>query len=271
MSTRLSLSATLLFALGSAAHAQQKPVLITATDYKGSGVILEAQNTGVIPYTLLLTCDLVNMDSSAPLPLQKVLEPSKKKIIVARLTPFAGYTYNWKYTYRYFPGRVLAANPSPEYAYTLPFEADKEYMVIQTGNGLFSHLGRQAVDFSMPENSVVCAARAGIVADVKQDSNISCPTKDCQEQANRILIYHADGTYATYLHFRQNGSLVQPGQQVVEGQPIGYSGNTGWSSGPHLHFEVGMLSESGPTTVPTVFRVGDHTEPSLQLTTRYKR
>ncbi|MDO8510455.1 MAG: peptidoglycan DD-metalloendopeptidase family protein [bacterium] len=51
-----------------------------------------------------------------------------------------------------------------------------------------------------------------------------------------IVISHANGTQTLYAHNSKN--IVVPGQQVVQGQVIGYVGNTGKSTGPHLHFEV---------------------------------
>ena len=263
---------SLLFLSGisTTAFAQQKPVLITATDYKGSGVILEAKNTSSIPYTLVLTCTLQNMEPSTELPLRKVIEPAKKKLTLTRLTP-VGQPYRYTYNYRYYLGNTISVTPAPDYVYDLPFAAGQEYAVMQGNNGAFSHLNKLAVDFSMPEGSLVCAARAGIVAEIKQDSNTGCPTASCKDLGNYIIIFHEDGTYATYVHFKQNGSLVQPGQQVAAGAPIGYSGNTGWSSGPHLHFEVDLPSEQEKITLPVKFRVGSQILGELQQGARYTR
>jgi murein DD-endopeptidase MepM/ murein hydrolase activator NlpD len=50
-----------------------------------------------------------------------------------------------------------------------------------------------------------------------------------------VFIEHADGTVMAYVHLTTNGSLVGVGDQVVQGRPIGLSGNSGCSSDPHLH------------------------------------
>ena len=63
---------------------------------------------------------------------------------------------------------------------------------------------------------------------------------------------HDAGTYAIYAHLNTNTIRVKPGDRVRRGQYIADSGNTGYSSGPHLHFAVvrnaGMHLESVPFT-----------------------
>lgn len=53
---------------------------------------------------------------------------------------------------------------------------------------------------------------------------------------NWIVIYHGNSTYTVYMHCQK--LLVSAGEKVTQGQTIGLVGNTGWSTGPHLHFEV---------------------------------
>ncbi len=53
---------------------------------------------------------------------------------------------------------------------------------------------------------------------------------------NTVVISHGDGITTLYAH--QSSIAVSAGQQVSRGDIIGYVGSTGWSTGPHLHFEV---------------------------------
>ena len=52
------------------------------------------------------------------------------------------------------------------------------------------------------------------------------------------MIKHADDTFGVYWHMKHNGVLVKVGDKVKQGDDIARSGNTGNSSGPHLHFDV---------------------------------
>lgn len=267
---RLLLFIITLCLLETPAYCQQKPITVTATSYNGPDVILSVRNTGFCPYTIVLTCELTNMTSSVPLPLRVVVQPSKKTTTLARLTPMPGRPSHYSFNYRYYLGNSMVA-PTTEYVYSLPFEEGKEYTVIQSNNGSFSHMNKQAIDFQMPENTVVCATRNGVVVELRQDSNSGCPDVSCKDQGNYITVYHQDGSYASYVHFRQNGSLVQLGQQVAKGEPIGYSGNTGWSSGPHLHFEVDAPSETERISLPVTFGVAGQLLKELQKGSTYKR
>ncbi|MFN2451366.1 MAG: M23 family metallopeptidase, partial [Candidatus Dormibacteria bacterium] len=53
---------------------------------------------------------------------------------------------------------------------------------------------------------------------------------------NHVVIAHPDGLVTLYGHL--NSLTVQAGDIVRQGQVIGLEGSTGWSTGPHLHFEV---------------------------------
>ena len=85
----------------------------------------------------------------------------------------------------------------------------------------------------MNVGQTVCAMRDGIVVGVKQDSNRGGRNKKYYNDANYILIYYEDGAFTQYVHLKYKGSLVKIVDKVKKGQPIGYSGNTGFSTDPH--------------------------------------
>jgi murein DD-endopeptidase MepM/ murein hydrolase activator NlpD len=70
------------------------------------------------------------------------------------------------------------------------------------------------------------------------------------QRANFIRVLHSDGTMALYAHLQENGVLVKPGQSVSLGQHIAYSGNTGFTSGPHLHFALQMNTGMRLVSIP---------------------
>jgi murein DD-endopeptidase MepM/ murein hydrolase activator NlpD len=90
---------------------------------------------------------------------------------------------------------------------------------------------------------------------VKVDSNTGGPDRKFENCANYILIRHSDGTVANYAHLSKDGTRVKPGQVVEAGDLIGYSGNTGFTSGPHLHFSV-FKTKSGKQrlSIPVKFQ-----------------
>ena len=246
------------------------PVEITTAKYPDA-VLIEARNTAAVPYTVLINFDLLNMYPSAKLPIRKVVEPGKKKVVLVRLTPNPGQQTSYRYEYHTYLGNTLAPPTGRGFVYQLPFEAGQQFRLMQGNNGSFSHATKNAVDFSMPEGTGVCAARAGIVSQLKQDSNSGCPTRECAKQGNYITVFHDDGSYAKYVHLRLDGSLVQLGQRVAAGQPLGYSGNTGWSSGPHLHFEVDVPGEPEAVSVPVTFSIEGRPLAELVPGTSYGR
>ncbi len=83
------------------------------------------------------------------------------------------------------------------------------------------------IDLALPAGSPVLAADDGVVAVSAGGST---------GYGNYVVIAHASGMTTLYGHLAQ--SLVQVGQQVTQGQPIGLEGSTGNSTGPHCHFEV---------------------------------
>ncbi|MFI5797347.1 M23 family metallopeptidase [Streptomyces sp. NPDC051677] len=101
-------------------------------------------------------------------------------------------------------------------------------------------------DFAVPSGTKVMAAHGGTV--VKAGGN---GAGDGPAYGNAIVIKHANGVYSQYAHLSQID--VKVGQIVKTGQKIALSGNTGNSSGPHLHFEIRTTANYGSAIDPVAF------------------
>lgn len=152
----------------------------------------------------------------------------------------------------------------PAEPYRAPFAVATDFMVTQAYPSGVTHRTPDsiyAVDLGMPIGTDVHAARAGTVFDTTS-SNFRGgldPNRDIAA-ANLVRILHDDGTYAVYAHLNRSSIRVSPGDFVERGEYIADSGNTGFTSGPHLHFAViknrGMELES----VPVVFEGPNNSE-----------
>jgi len=158
--------------------------------------------------------------------------------------------------------------------YQLPFKGQAR-RCSQASSGK-THKGRSsfALDFGMPRGTPLYAARAGIVTRVVRDK-IERPRSLKREKGpgkpNSVRIRHADGTSAVYLHLQTGGVVVKVGQTVKAGQLIGYSGSTGKSSGPHLHFAVfARGGRRGARTIPVQFLTARSERTTIERRQRYR-
>ena len=168
--------------------------------------------------------------------------------------PTAGFRYGYRYTY--LPGDYRAT-PDPKARYLLPFPADRKFRINQGFGGTFSHNEPQnqyAVDIGMPEGTPVLAARDGTVMTVDNDYYGNGLDMDKYgDRANNVRIVHSDGTMAVYAHLQLESARVQVGDQVHAGQVLALSGDTGYTSGPHLHFVVQRNANMVMLSVPIQF------------------
>lgn len=134
-------------------------------------------------------------------------------------------------------------------AYVLPWPVGVTHKVAQGNCGAASHMGTQryAYDIKMDIGTSIVATRAGTVVEFEEGNSDG---GGCSK-LNFLKIQHSDGTIANYLHLTHNGVLVSLGQSVTQGMAIALSGNSGCSSGPHLHFMVQTNDEKD--TVPLTF------------------
>ncbi|HEY5971674.1 MAG TPA: peptidoglycan DD-metalloendopeptidase family protein [Pseudoxanthomonas sp.] len=192
-----------------------------------------------------------NVSGSPALPAEATV-PARSSVLVATLSitdPIRGGDF--ELLLDGLPGDPAAA--PLDYDYRLPFEYAR-VRVDQGPGGAFSHndpQNRYAVDFALAEGTPIVSVREGVVMQVESDFDKAGLNRERYGgRANFIRIVHDDGSMAVYAHLQPEGVQVRTGQRVRKGQRIGLSGNTGFSTAPHLHFVIqanrGMRLESIP-------------------------
>ncbi len=158
--------------------------------------------------------------------------------------------------YEYIPGDPTAPY-SPDVHYHVPYSAGRNFPITQAYPDAYTHQTLDsvyAVDIAMPVGTNVFAARSGTVFEVASDNYRGGLDLRDGENANVVRIVHDDGTLSVYAHLNWNTIRVKPGDRVKAGQYIADSGNTGFTSGPHLHFAVQRNAGLQIESLPIIFR-----------------
>ena len=193
-------------------------------------------------------------------PLSWVLEPrSKTTLVKLAMLPTAARPIA-EYRYEFLVGDPNAQH-RPAEPYRLPYAIASDYPISQAYPDVVTHNtpdSQFAIDFAMPVGTDIFAARGGIVFDMKA-GNFEGGTNARRHMslANIVRILHDDGTYAIYAHLNWNSVRVRVGDRVERGEFIAESGNTGFSSGPHLHFVVVRNTGMSMQSVPVQFAGAD--------------
>ena len=206
---------------------EEAPVLTVTNDYYGPvEVEIDAKS-------------LKNVRVEPPLP-ARTLIPARSEKTVVTLKPISR---SWSYHLDQIRAVVgdPAATHHPQQPYAPPFASGQQFHISQAFDGSFSHhdpQSRYAVDIVLPLGTPVRAARAGTIMEIIGDFFDGGTDPKYQTRANAVRILHDDGTMAIYAHLHPDSIQVAPGQHVERGTWLANSGNTGFSTGPHLHFAI---------------------------------
>lgn len=217
------------------------PALTAINDYYGP-IEVEISSEGI-----------ENMEARPPLPV-RVVVPARTETPVVALRPTG---QRWRYGYQ---ARAVLGDPAavhqPDRPYAPPFAPGQRFPIGQAFDGGFSHQhpqSRYAVDIGLPLGTPVRAAREGVVMEIADDFLDGGLDQKYQERANAVRILHPDGTMAVYAHLQADSVRVRPGQRVERSAWLANSGNTGFSTGPHLHFAIQRNAGMELVSVPFEF------------------
>ena len=235
----------------------EEPTVELIEEPRQSGTAVLARSTFFGPVQIAFQlAQHDNVGAQTPLRGDRLLPPRSTTELLIVEPEDTRQVMNFAYEFGYLPGDPNARH-APQQPYRLPYAVAKSFFVSQAPPDAITHQdpsSRDAIDFVMPVGSGVYAARGGVVLDVAS-RNFRAGT-DLQRdgpRANVVRVLHQDGTMAIYAHLNWNSIAVVPGQSVQRGEFLAASGNTGFSTGPHLHFVVQRNRGGRLVSVPVSF------------------
>jgi murein DD-endopeptidase MepM/ murein hydrolase activator NlpD len=220
---------------------------------EGTRIAVDARNDCHVPVVLVLSFELDNLRPSRALPAEVALAPGQHEHVVDLVVVRQDRPSGYRAASSVRVGGEPRPDPSARYAF--PFGGDRPRKLSQGTLGGPTHQGihRYSFDFELPIGTPVLAARDGVVFQV-QDGYGEGGAGVGGEHGNLVVIWHADGTFGLYGHLRE-GVCAREGEAVRAGDFLAWSGNSGYTTGPHLHFGVGIAAgENGEIeTLPILF------------------
>ncbi len=233
--------------------AQASPIKITYEHESNNQLAFYAENFTFIPYTVSL--EFIRLSNTTTFmegdTYQTLVERGKKRLVTLRPTD-SDNGIGFSYRFRYEKGDVRA-KADTNFVYLFPLLEGRQVRMKRM-NSLDAVVGKAekayltGIAFHTAEGDTIVAARRGRVTQIMDNSASTEENRSFSATDNYVEVYHADGTFATYKLFKNGGIFVEPGDEVIPGQPLGIVGGSNYQGGSHLRFMI-----SSPTLKPHSF------------------
>jgi murein DD-endopeptidase MepM/ murein hydrolase activator NlpD len=203
-----------------------------------------------LQYSVFVIFQLSNLEIENSPQTQFVLNQSNPefKYTLIPIDPTKSHSFAYKFSIQLGNFNAIHHDES----YELPFPTGSYFWVDQGYDGQFSHFGdiHNSLDWSMPKNTPILASRGGIVIYVKDGFPDGKNDVSYKDKANTVSILHDDGTIGEYAHLNKGSIFVKELDLVKKGDKIALSGNSGYTTNPHLHMHV--YKPLGPNLIETI-------------------
>ena len=235
-------------------YAEAANKLNVSLKIKGYGGLVSIQNTDIFPH--IIGMEVYKDEIRSQKIFKSVLTVEPKSNIEVNIPDFdmGQKKRNLYLEYTQAIGRTNIKQR--ENAFHFPFPKDTSIVVCQSPDGpVITHQDKPyAIDFCVPEKTPILAARDGTVIEVVQEFKEGGWKQELRNKANFINILHDDGLVTRYVHLYYDSAKVSVGERVKANQIIGLVGMTGYTNGPHLHFEL-IEPKEGYVTHQSFFQV----------------
>jgi murein DD-endopeptidase MepM/ murein hydrolase activator NlpD len=235
----------------------EKPAVNLLQRSEQSGVALIAQNTFFGPVQIAFRVHPIENVSPQTRRSGLATLPARSEtelVVVGKSVDTVDLRFDSEF--QFIPGEP-GVEHRPDQPYRLPYALSTAVRVSQAYPVVKTHsdpASQYAIDFAMPIGTDVFAAREGVVIEVASDFFEAGTDYEVDgPRANIVRVLHDDGTMGLYVHLNWNSIRVVPGQHVRRGEYLADSGNTGFSTGPHLHFVVQRNEGGALVAVPLEF------------------
>lgn len=254
-------------------HSFDKPDVRLFERSEKDGVTLYAQNTYYAPIQLAYRITTAqNVATNTPLRGMQMLPARGDATLLSVGAADPSMPVLFDYEYQFLPGDPQAEH-RPDRPYRFPFGKSTAFFVSQAYPDTVTHTepsSQYAMDFEMPIGTHIYAARGGVVIEIASDFfEAGVDAAKDGPRANVVRILHDDGTMSLYGHLNWNSIRVVPGQRVERGEYIADSGNTGFSTGPHLHFVVQRNRGGAIVSLPIQFEAASGAAIAVRAGERY--